>query len=84
MVALATLIIFFAVLLLIFLAAAVVLALWVWFRKRRVGRAANAGILLERIDESADRIKNQLFIISIVLALFVVAPFLALLMILNG
>lgn len=84
MIAIANVVIFFAVLALMYPAAAGVLAIWTWFRKRRATRAENCREFLERIDESADRLKDQLFIIFIMVAFFGIAPFVALVWIFSG
>jgi hypothetical protein len=46
-------------------------------------KAENRRELLERIDESTNKLKDQLFIIVIVVTFFVIAPFLALLFVFN-
>lgn len=84
MIAITNVVIFFVLLLLIYPAATSVLALLTWLRKRRVMQAEDRRELLERIDESTDKLKDQLFIISIVVTFFVIAPFLTLLLIFNG
>jgi len=84
MIAITNVIIFFAVLLVIYPAATIVLALLTWLRKRRAMQAEDSRELLERIDESTDRLKDQMFIICIVVTCFVIAPFLTLLLIING
>lgn len=83
MIAITNLVIFFTVLAVIYPAATTVLALLTWLRKRRI-QAEDRRELLEQIDESTDKLKDQLFIISIVVTFFVIAPFLALLLIFNG
>jgi len=83
MIAITNLVIFFTVLAVIYPAATTVLALLTWLRKRRI-QAEDRRELLERIDKSTDKLKDQLFIISIVVTFFVIAPFLALLLIYNG
>ena len=84
MAAIINVVIFFAVLTMIYPAATTVLALLTWLRKRRTMQAEGRRELLERIDESADKLKDQLFIISIVMAFFVIAPFMVLLLIFKG
>lgn len=84
MMAIANVVIFFAVLALIYPIATSVLALSTWFRKRRATRAENSRERLERIDESQDKLKDQLFVIFIMVAFFGIAPFLALLWIFGG
>ena len=84
MIAITNVLIFFLVLTVIYPAAVTVLALLTWLRKRLVMKAENRRELLERIDESTNKLKDQLFIISIVVIFFVIAPFLALLLIYNG
>jgi multisubunit Na+/H+ antiporter MnhC subunit len=82
MVALSTIVIFFFVLVIIYPATVAVLVLIGWIKKRRVLRNDPRGTKAVQIDENTDRLKNRLFIISIVIAFFVIAPFLALLMML--
>ena len=53
-----------------------------WVRKQRVLRKDPGGTSAVHIDEDTDRLKNRFFIISIVITFFVIAPFLALLMML--
>jgi hypothetical protein len=84
MIAITNVVIFFAVLAVIYPAATTLLAILTWLRKRRAMQAEDRRELLERIDESTDKLKDQLFIISIVVAFFVIAPFMALLLIFNG
>jgi hypothetical protein len=81
MTALMTVVFFFFVLLIVYPATAVAVALYSWIQKRRAIRNNTANTSLAQIEETSDRLKNRWFIISIVLALFVIAPFLALLMI---
>ena len=81
MIAITNVVIFFVVLVAIYPAATTVLALLTWFRKRLAMKAENRLELLERIDESTDKLKDQLFIIITVVTFFVIAPFLALLLI---
>jgi uncharacterized sodium:solute symporter family permease YidK len=82
MVALSTIVIFFFVLVIIYPATVAVLVLIGWIKKRRVLRNDPRGTKAVQIDENTDRLKNRVFIISIVIAFFVIAPFLALLMML--
>jgi hypothetical protein len=84
MIAITNVVIFFLVLAVIYPAAITVLALLTWLRKRLAMKAEDRRELLERIDESTDKLKDQLFIIVIVVTFFVIAPFLALLLIFNG
>ncbi len=85
MVAITDVVIFLMALAVIYPAATAVLALLTWFRKRRVMQVEeDSRELLERIDESTDKLKEQLFIISIVVTFFVIAPFLVLLLVFNG
>jgi hypothetical protein len=82
MIALSTIVIFFFVLVIFYPATA---ALWVGagcIKKRRVLRDDPDGAQAVRIDAATDRQKNRFFIISIIIAFFVIAPFLALLMVL--
>jgi len=81
MTALMTVVFFFFVLVVIYPAAAAAVALYSWFKKRRALQNDRGGTALAQIDETADRLKNRWFTISIVLAFFVIAPFLVLLMI---
>jgi hypothetical protein len=83
MIAITNVLIFFLVLTVIYPAAVTVLALLTWLRKRLVMKAENRRELLERIDESTNKLKDQLFIIVIVVTFFVIAPFLALLFVFN-
>ena len=81
MVALSTIIIFFFVLVVVYPAVVGILVLYGWIKKRRViGNLAGSTQAAE-IDEATDRLKNRLFIITLILAFFVIAPFLALLMV---
>jgi hypothetical protein len=80
MVALSTIVIFFFVLVIIYPAMVALLVLVGWIKKRRVLRNDPGGTRAVQIDEDTDRLKNRVFIISIVIAFFVIAPFLALLM----
>jgi hypothetical protein len=73
MIAITNIVVFFALLSVIYPAAAAVFALSTWVRKRRAMPAEDRRELLERIDASADKLKDQLFIISIVLAFFVIS-----------
>ena len=82
MVALSTIVIFFFVLVIIYPATVAVLVLIGWIKKRRVLRNDPRGTKAVQIDENTDRLKNRVFIISSVIAFFVIAPFLALLMML--
>ena len=82
MVALSTIIIFFFVLVVVYPAVVGILVLYAWIKKRRVIGNLAGGTQAAQIDEATDRLKNRLFIISLVLAFFVIAPFLALLMML--
>jgi hypothetical protein len=82
MIALSTLIIFFFVLVIIYPAAVSLLVLIGWVKKRRIIQNDAEGTKAARIDEATDKLKNRIFIITIVLAFFVIAPFLALLMVL--
>lgn len=82
MIALSTIVIFFFVLVIIYPAAVSLLVLIGWVKKRRIIQNDAGGTEAARIDEATDKLKNRLFIISIVLAFFVIAPFLALLMVL--
>jgi hypothetical protein len=51
-------------------------------KKRRIIQNDPGGAKAVRIDENTDRLKNRVFIISIVIDFFVIAPFLALLTVL--
>lgn len=82
MVALSTIIIFFFVLVVVYPAVVGILVLYGWIKKRRVIGNLTGDTQAAQIDEATDRLKNRLFIISLVLAFFVIAPFLALLMML--
>jgi hypothetical protein len=82
MVALSTIVIFFFVLVIVYPSAVGVLVLYGWIKKRRILRNDARGAMAAQIDATTDRLKHRLFIISIVLAFFVVAPFLALLVVL--
>jgi hypothetical protein len=81
MIALSTIVIFFFVLVIIYPAAVGVLVLFGWLKKRRVIQHDDGSTQTAQIDEAIDRLKNRFFIISIVIAFFVIAPFLALLMV---
>jgi hypothetical protein len=82
MIALSTIVISFFVLVIIYPAAVGVLVFIGWVKKRRSIRYNAGSSQPDRIDEAIDRLKNRIFIISIVIAFFVIAPFLALLMVL--
>jgi hypothetical protein len=79
MVALTTIVIFFFVLVIIYPVAVSLLALAGWIKKRRIILNDAASTKASQIDAITDRLKSRLFIISLVLAFFVIAPFLALL-----
>jgi hypothetical protein len=81
MVALSTIVIFFFILVVVYPAVVGILVFTGWIKKRRVN-PNDAGTRAAQIDEATDRLKNRLFIISLILAFFVIAPFLALLMVL--
>jgi hypothetical protein len=83
MTALMTVVFFFFVLLIIYPAAAAALSLYSWIKKRQAIRDDTGGAIIAQIDETTDRLKNRWFIISVVLAFFVIAPFLVFLMILK-
>ena len=83
MTALMTVVLFFFVLLVIYPAAAVAVALYSWVKKRQAIRNDTGGTIIAQIDETTDMLKNRWFIISVVLAFFVIAPFLVFLMILK-
>jgi hypothetical protein len=78
MTALMTFVIFFFVLLIIYPAAAAAVALYSWVRKRRAIRNDTFSDSVAQIDETTDQLKNRWFVISLVLAFFVIAPFLVL------
>lgn len=82
MIALSTIVIFFFVLVIIYPVTVGLLVLTGWIKKRRVLRNDPGGTRADLIDEGTDRMKNRLFIISIIIAFFVIAPFLALLLVL--
>jgi hypothetical protein len=82
MIALSTIVIFFFVLVIIYPAAVSLVVLVGWTKKRRIARNAAGSTTIARIDEATDRLKSRLFIISVVVAFFAIAPFLALLMVL--
>ncbi len=84
MAALTNVVIFFAVLVVIYLAGTAVLTLLAWLRKRRANHAEDPRERLERIDESTDRLKEQLFLGSVILAFFVIAPLMVLILIFKG
>jgi hypothetical protein len=69
--------------LIIYPAAAVAVALYRWIKKRQAIRHDTGGTIIAQIDETTDRLKNRWFIISVVLAFFVIAPFLVFLIILK-
>jgi hypothetical protein len=79
MVALSTIIIFFFVLVVVYPAVVGILVLYGWIKKRRVIGNLAGSTQAAQIDEATDRLKNRLFIITLILAFFVIAPFLALL-----
>ena len=81
MVAVYSIAVFFFVLILAYPLAAALLLLSLWLRKRWTKPAARQQALLDNLDEQADRLKSRLFIILTAVIFFVVAPFLALLMI---
>jgi hypothetical protein len=82
MVALSTIILCFFVLVIIYPVAVGLVVLAGYMKKRRVMRTGDAGPATDQIDHAVDRLKNRVFIISLVIAFFVIAPFLALLMVL--
>ena len=79
MVALYTIVISFFLLLLVYPLAVIVVVLCGWLQKRRIKKADPNSHRLHEIDDHTDRLKNRLFVISIVLVFFLMAPFLALL-----
>jgi hypothetical protein len=81
MVAVYTIAVFFFVLILAYPLAAALLALCIWLKKLRARSAERPEAALDKLDEQADKLKSRLFIILTVVIFFVVAPFLALLMI---
>jgi hypothetical protein len=81
MVALSTIIIFFFVLVVVYPAVVGILVLYGWIKKRRVIGNLAGSTQAAQIDEATDRLKNRLFIITLILAFFVIAPFLALLVV---
>lgn len=82
MIALSTIVISFFVLVIIYPAAVAVLVLAGWVKKRRAIQNDAGSTQSALIDEAIDKLKNRFFIISIIIAFFVIAPFLALLMVL--
>ena len=82
MIALSTIVIFFFVLVLLYSAVAVLLALYARIKKHRaIKHNAGGAMILAQIEDTTDRLKNRWFIIVLVLGFFVIAPFLAFLMI---
>ena len=79
MVALYTIVISFFLLLLVYPLAVIVVVLYGWLQKRRIKKADSNSRSLDEIDDHTDRLKNRLFVISIVIVFFLMAPFLALL-----
>ena len=84
MTALMSVVFFFFVLLVIYPAAAAAVTLYGWLKKRRMLQNQSGGAMLEQIEDRTDRLKNRWFIISLVLAFFVIAPFLVLVMIFKN
>jgi hypothetical protein len=82
MIALSTIVIFFFVLVIIYPLAVALLVSAGWVKKRRGIQNGAESRTADQIDDTIDRLKNRLFIISIIIAFFVIAPFLALLMML--
>jgi len=82
MIALSTIVIFFFVLVVIYPVAVALLVSAGWVKKRRGAQNSAESPTADQIDATIDRLKNRLFIISIIIAFFVIAPFLALLMML--
>ncbi len=80
MIALSTIVIFFFVLVVIYPLAVALLVTAGWVKKRRGIQNSAESQTANQIDDTIDRLKNRLFIISIIIAFFVIAPFLALLM----
>jgi hypothetical protein len=83
MYALSTLVIFFFVLIGIYTAAAAMVNLYGWIRKRRALQNKLCGETIEQIDQIKDRLKDRLFFISVLWAFFIIAPFLLVLMLFN-
>ncbi len=83
MTALMTVVFFFFVLLILYPAAAAAVALCGWVKKRRAIQNHSGSAIVAQIDATTDRLKNRWFIISLVLAFFVIAPFLALLVLIQ-
>ncbi len=79
MAALMTIVLFFFILLILYICASSAVVLSAWLLKRRATRSGAGRLSMAEIDETTDRLKNRWFIISIVLAFFVIAPFFVLL-----
>jgi hypothetical protein len=84
MAAMTNVVISFAVLVVIYLAATIFLTLLAWLRKHRTMPAEKRRALLDRIDESTDKLKEQLFFVAVILAFFVIAPLMVLMLIFRG
>jgi hypothetical protein len=75
MVSLASLIIFFFILVIIYSMASMALSFYGWFRKHRLTyRQIPTNDALRAIDERTDRLKSKAFDIAVVLVLFVITP----------
>jgi hypothetical protein len=80
MIALSTVIIFLFVLVVIYSMAAVAANFHGWINKRRAVRNKAGTKNIEGFGEAGDRLKDRLFLISVILAFFIIAPFLTILL----
>lgn len=78
MIAMMTIGVFFLLLVLVYPFACAVVTLYGALRKRNARRLDLDGACIERIDRSIDRSKKTAFTLSIIVSFFVVAPFIAL------
>ncbi len=79
----ATIGVFFLLLILVYPAVCAVITLFGALKKRTALKTIQGMNTISEIDRTTDRLKESAFIISIVVAFFVVAPFIAFVLIAN-
>ena len=71
-----SLFIFFFILVVLYSAVTLILSLYGWLLKKRASRRSQpAEVLFKTIDRQTDRLKTLFFNIALILALFVITPF---------
>ena len=73
MISIAVLSTFFFILVLVYPAVSVILSVFTWILKKKAG-TGNAETE-KRISETADRIKDRVFVTSVIIVFFFIAPF---------